>query len=339
MGKTGISPPSVFYKESAIDSNALGILTSFYGHRAVGSTFFPWGVIDKANCFMACCSAESSFMLLGEFTESKQSQLEHQVAFLLHLLEGLGRDSVQLCIPLSSYTSNPDVSSSFFLDRLCRLVVMAPSQLLSQQAYRLLHRLEETMVSSNQSLDFIGFLFSLPATPLVVMGIEFLKKGIKREWNVMEKCNSVAQKHSYILLSWQARNDLICPILFSKTSKLYRDSSTLQTNNLDIFNDPLVFIDKLDILMQALNLFQFLIIKRRDMQGQLRNNDIFPEEEQESIKAHFWISVLKAAKQVHSSVLEDDKVTRDVRTRKGQEFLNLVPLQIQLLQLQLESIV
>ena len=90
--------------------------------------------------------------------------------------------------------------------------------------------------------------------------------------------------------------------------------------------------------MQALNLFQFLIIKRRDMHGRLRNNDIFPEEEQELIKSEFWNPALKAAKQVYASVLENGKVTRDVRTRKGHEFLNLVPLQIQLLQLQLESI-
>ena len=275
-------------------------------------------------------------MLLDDYTQEKSFQISHQLEFLQQLLCGLKSGCIDLIIPNQNSPLDNENHNEEFIGRLCRLVVTAPTQSLSQQSYRLLARIEET-ISKKKCLELIGFLFALSVPSLCALGIEFMKKGMKREYEEIEA--GVNQKESPPSLIFTAKrtvDDIICLIVFNPTSPLY---TTQQKENKkkNVLDDSLVLLDKLDIIMQALNFYRFLQMKEKEHKS--TNYDIFSEDTQDSIRSLFWIPMKKAVDDTTNSLQDETSFLRkQLILNRGPIFLNLVPLQLQLLYDQLERV-
>jgi hypothetical protein len=125
-------------------------------------------------------------------------------------------------------------------------------------------------------------------------------------------------------------------IVFNPTSPLY---TTQQQKNKkkNVLDDSLVLLDKLDIIMQALNFYRFLQMKEKEHKG--TNYDIFSEDTQDSIRSLFWIPMKKAVDDTTNSLQDETSFLRkQLILNRGPIFLNLVPLQLQLLYDQLERV-
>ena len=129
-----------------------------------------------------------------------------------------------------------------FLERLCKLILMAPSREMAKQAWAIVTLLCQSLYP-NDKIKLIMFLLSVPVSTVSVLAITLVKETL-----ILELEEAETDFLQLLTASFY-------PILFDKDSSLYKDQDR------HILKDKMLFIEKLDILFQVVNFYRFLQLK------------------------------------------------------------------------------
>jgi hypothetical protein len=195
-----------------------------------------------------------------------------------------------------------------FLDRFFRAILSSRSNEFSSKAYKTIKSML-CQIENQWKLQLLTYLFSIPVISLQVASIDLLKECLHQE--------SLLETTPYFN-SGSLLYTTFFPIIFSLSSKFYGSAS--------IYHDPHAFIEKLDLLIQIVNLIKYLCLRDKNS-----NNPIMIEEEMSKIETSFIKPVSDLAQRITRRLENGSDIYDEIVSEAGLEYLESLRFNITIL--------